>query len=341
MGAATNESTYLKKEIFLASPLAAQFSAVKKDALDAIGNTPLVDVSILSPDPMVRIYGKLESVNPTGSVKDRAARSLIEDAEQKGLIKPGDTILEPTSGNTGLGLALVGTIKGYRVKVVMPASVPPERVQLLEAYGAEVIFSPANKGTNESIVMAQHIAEENPSYFMPFQYGNEANPYAHYTTTGPEIVRDMPDVDVFVAGLGTGGTLMGVGRALREHNPDVQIIATAPHPDDKVQGLRSIEDGYIPPILDLDKLDGRILIEGEEAFYWTRKLLTDAGFFVGVSSGATFATARKIAQKMSDEGREGKIVVMFADGGWKYLSTGIYGEDFKFSQAEIEGKTWW
>jgi len=325
----------------LASPLAARFSPVKNNALEAIGNTPLVDVSILSPDPKIRIYGKLESVNPTGSVKDRAARSLIEDAEEKGMLKPGDTILEPTSGNTGLGLAMVGSLKGYKVKVVMPASVPPERVQLLQAYGAEVIFSHADKGTNESIVMAKHIAEENPSYFMPYQYGNEANPRAHYTTTGAEIVRDMPDVDVFVAGLGTGGTLMGVGRALREHNPDVQIIATAPHPDDKVQGLRSIEHGYVPPILDLDKLDGRILIEGEEAFYWTRRLLTDAGYFVGVSSGATFATARKIAKKMSQEGREGKIVVMFADGGWKYLSTGIYGEDFKFKQSEIEGKTWW
>ncbi len=325
----------------MASPLAAGLSAVKNGALDAIGNTPLVDVSVLSPDPKIQIYGKLESVNPTGSVKDRAARSLIEDAEQKELLKPGDTILEPTSGNTGLGLAMIGRIRGYKVKVVMPASVPPERVNLLEAFGAEVILSDADKGTNESIVKAQHIAEENPSYYMPYQYGNEANPRAHYTTTGPEIVRDMPDVDVFVAGLGTGGTLMGVGKALREHNPDVQIIATAPHPDDKVQGLRSIEHGYIPPILDLEKLDGRILIEGEEAFYWTRKLLTDAGFFVGVSSGATFATARKIAQKMSDEGSEGKIVAMFADGGWKYLSTGIYGEDYKFNQAEIEGKTWW
>lgn len=325
----------------MASPLAARLSAVKNDALDAIGNTPLVDVSVLSPDPKIKIYGKLESTNPTGSVKDRVAKSLIEDAEQKGLLKPGDTILEPTSGNTGLGLAMIGRIRGYKVKVVMPASVPPERVSLLEAFGAEVILSDADKGTNESIVMAKHIAEENPSYHMPYQYGNEANPLAHYETTGPEIVRDMPDVDVFVAGLGTGGTLMGVGRALREHNPDVQIIATAPHPDDKVQGLRSIEHGYIPPILDLEELDGRILIEAEEAFYWTRKLLTDAGYFVGVSSGATFATARKIAQKMSAEGREGKIVALFADGGWKYLSTGIYGEDYKFSQAEIEGKTWW
>jgi len=325
----------------LATSFIAPSTAIKKDALQAIGNTPLVDVSILSPDPKIKIYGKLESVNPTGSVKDRAARSLIETAERDGLIKPGDTILEPTSGNTGLGLAMIGRIKGYNVKVVMPASVPPERVNLLQAFGAEVILSHKDKGTNESILMAKQIADENPSYFMPFQYGNEANPRAHYTTTGPEITRDLPEVDVFVAGLGTGGTLMGVGKALREHNPDVQIIATAPHPDDKVQGLRSIEHGFIPPILDLDKLDGRILVEGEEAFYWTRRLLTDAGYFVGVSSGATFATARKIAQKMSNEGREGKIVAMFADGGWKYLSTGIYGEDYKFEQSEIEGKTWW
>ncbi len=325
----------------MASPFVAPITAVRSDALDAIGNTPLIDVSVLSPDPKVKIYGKLESVNPTGSVKDRAARSLILTAEKEGLLKKGDTILEPTSGNTGLGLAMIGRLRDYKVKVVIPASVPPERIHLLEAFGAEVILSPADKGTNESIVMAQHIAEENPSYFMPYQYGNAANPRAHYTTTGPEIARDLPDVDAFIAGLGTGGTLMGVGRALREHNPNVQIVATAPHPDDKVQGLRSIEHGFIPPILDLDKLDGRILVEGEEAFYWTRRLLTDAGVFVGVSSGATFATARKLAQKMSREGREGKIVAMFADGGWKYLSTGIYGEDFKFDQKEIEGKTWW
>jgi len=325
----------------LASPFVSPITAVRSDALDAIGNTPLIDVSVISPDPKVKIYGKLESVNPTGSVKDRAARSLILTAEKEGLLKKGDTILEPTSGNTGLGLAMIGRLRGYKVKVVIPASVPPERIHLLEAFGAEVILSPADKGTNESIVMAQHIAEENPSYFMPYQYGNAANPRAHYTTTGPEIARDLPDVDAFIAGLGTGGTLMGVGRALREHNPNVQIVATAPHPDDKVQGLRSIEHGFIPPILDLDKLDGRILVEGEEAFYWTRRLLTDAGVFVGVSSGATFATARKLAQKMSREGREGKIVAMFADGGWKYLSTGIYGEDFKFDQKEIEGKTWW
>ena len=309
--------------------------------IDAIGNTPLVELTNLSPDPAVRIFGKLESVNPTGSVKDRAAKNLILDAEKRGLLKPGGTILEPTSGNTGLGLAMIARLKGYKMIAVMPASVPRERVDLLRAYGAEIIFSDADKGTNESIILAKQVADENPGYYMPYQYGNQANPEAHYQTTGPEIVRDLPDVDVFIAGLGTGGTLMGVGRALKEHNPNVKIVATAPHPDDKVQGLRSIEHGFIPPILDLDALDARILVEGEEAFYWTRRLLTDAGLFVGVSSGATFATAHKVATRMSKDGESGKIVIMLADGGWKYLSTGIYNENFKFSQKEIEGKTWW
>ena len=309
--------------------------------IDAIGNTPLVELTALSPDPAVRIFAKMESVNPTGSVKDRTAKYLIMDAERKGLLKPGGTILEPTSGNTGLGLAMIASIRGYKMIAVMPASVPRERVDLLKAFGAEIEFSDADKGTNESIILAKKLADENPDYFMPYQYGNEANPRAHYETTGPEIVRDMPDVDIFVAGLGTGGTLMGVGKALREHNPNVKIVAAAPHPDDKVQGLRSIEHGFIPPILDLNALDGRIMVEGEEAFYWTRKLLTDAGVFVGVSSGAAFGTAHKLATRMSKNGESGKIVAIFADGGWKYLSTGIYNQDFKFSQKEIEGKTWW
>lgn len=309
--------------------------------IDAIGNTPLVELTALSPDPAVQIFAKLECGNPTGSVKDRTAKYLIQDAEKRGLLKPGGTILEPTSGNTGLGLAMIASIKGYRMIAVMPASVPRERVDLLKAFGAEIEYSDADKGTNESIVLAKKLADEHPDYFMPYQYGNEANPRAHYETTGPEIIRDLPDIDVFVAGLGTGGTLMGVGKALREHNPDVKIVAAAPHPDDKVQGLRSIEHGFIPPILDLDALDGRIMVEGEEAFYWTRKLLTDAGVFVGVSSGATFGTAYKLASRMSKNGESGKIVAMFADGGWKYLSTGIYNQDFKFNQKEIEGKTWW
>ena len=316
-------------------------SNIVDNSIQSIGNTPLIDLSNFIKESNVKIYGKLESVNPTGSVKDRAARSLIVAAEEKGLLKPGGTILEPTSGNTGLGIAMIGRQKGYQVKVVMPESVPPERVQLLEAFGAEVIFSAHDKGTNESIALAKEIAEDNPNFYMPYQYGNEANPKAHYLTTGPEIIRDLPNVDIFVAGLGTGGTLMGVCRCLKEYNPEIKIVATAPHPDDKIQALRAIEDGYIPPILDLDKLDARILIEAEEAFYWTRKLLTDAGVFVGVSSGATFATAIKLQEKLKNSESQSNIVVMLADGGWKYLSTGIYSENYTFKQSEIEGKTWW
>ena len=316
-------------------------SKIVDNSIQSIGNTPLIDLSNFVKKSNVKIYGKLESVNPTGSVKDRAARSLIVDAEEKGLLKPGGTILEPTSGNTGLGIAMIGRQKGYQVKVVMPESVPPERVQLLEAFGAEVIFSAHDKGTNESIALAKEIAEDNPNFYMPYQYGNEANPKAHYLTTGPEIIRDLPNVDIFVAGLGTGGTLMGVGRCLKEYNPEIKIVATAPHPDDKIQALRAIEDGYIPPILDLDKLDARILIEAEEAFYWTRKLLTDGGVFVGVSSGATFATAIKLQEKLKNSESQCNIVVMLADGGWKYLSTGIFSENYTFKQSEIEGKTWW
>ncbi|MQG09280.1 MAG: cysteine synthase family protein [SAR202 cluster bacterium] len=314
---------------------------ISSNIITSIGNTPLIDVSQLSPDPKIQIFGKLESSNPTGSVKDRVAKSLILNAEKEGKISQGSTILEPTSGNTGIGLAMLGSTRGYKIKVVMPADVPPERIDILKAFGAEVIFSDAGKGTNESINLAKQISNDNPNYYMPYQYGNEANPKAHYETTGPEIITDLPDTDVFIAGLGTGGTLMGAGKFLKEYNSNIQIIATAPHPDEKVQGLRAIEHGFIPPIIDLEKLDGRVLIEGEEAFYWTRKLLVDMGIFVGVSSGATFATARKIAEKMSKEGKSGKIVTIFCDGGWKYLSTGIYSENFKYDQKEIEGKTWW
>jgi len=314
---------------------------ISSNIITSIGNTPLIDVSQLSPDPKIQIFGKLESANPTGSVKDRVAKYLILNAEKEGKISEGSTILEPTSGNTGIGLAMLGSTRGYKIKVVMPADVPPERIDILKAFGAEVIFSDAGKGTNESINLAKQISNDNPNYYMPYQYGNEANPKAHYETTGPEIIKDLPDTDVFVAGLGTGGTLMGAGKFLKEYNSNIKIIATAPHPDEKVQGLRAIEHGFIPPIIDLEKLDSRVLIEGEEAFYWTRKLLVEMGIFVGVSSGATFATARKMAQKMSKEGKTGKIVTIFCDGGWKYLSTGIYSENFKYDQKEIEGKTWW
>ena len=212
-----------------------------------------------------------------------------------------------------------------------------ERVQLLQGFGAEIIFSAAEKGTNESINVAKELAHENPSWFMPYQYGNQANPDAHYNSTGPEISRDVPDIDMFVAGLGTGGTLMGVGRALREHNPDVKIVAAAPHPDDKVQGLRSIEHGFIPPVLDLDSLDARIMVEAEESFFWTKKMLTDAGVFVGVSSGAVLASSIRAAKRLES----GMIVMLFADGGWKYLSTGIYTRDWSDIQNEVEGQTWW
>jgi len=310
----------------------------KRDILGAIGDTPLIEVPGLSPKRRVRIFAKLEGHNPTGSVKDRVAKYLVQDAEKKGLLKPGQTIVEPTSGNTGIGLAMVARVRGYKMKAVMPASVSPERVELLKAFGADVIFSAADKGTNESILVARELAQKHPDWYMPYQYGNAANPQAHYETTAPEIIRDMPGVDAFVAGLGTGGTLMGVGRRLKEHNPDVKVVATAPHPDDVVQGLRSIEHGFIPPVLDLEVLDARILVELEEGLYWTKWLLDKAGIFVGESSGAVAATARKLAQKME----RGNIVCLFADSGWKYLSSGIYTKDFKeIKKSDIQGKIWW
>ena len=317
----------------------ADLGHVASEVIDEIGNTPIVDISRFSPNPAVRLLAKLESQNPTGSVKDRVALSLINQAEADGLLSPGTggVILEPTSGNTGIGLALIGTLRGYQVKAVMPESVSSERVQLLQGFGAEVIFSAAEKGTNESINVAKELAHENPSWFMPYQYGNRANPNAHYETTGPEIARDVPGIDMFVAGLGTGGTLMGVGKALREHNPKVKIVAAAPHPDDKVQGLRSIEHGFIPPILDLDQLDARIMVEAEESFFWTKELLTEAGIFVGISSGAVLASSIRAAKRLE----RGTIVMLFADGGWKYLSTGIYTRDWSDIQNEVEGQTWW
>lgn len=310
---------------------------IKRDILDAVGNTPMVELRTLSPNPRVRIFAKLEGQNPTGSVKDRIARHMVEVAAADGRLKPGGTIIEPTSGNTGIALAMVARVRGYRIKVVMPKSVSPERVQLLEAFGAEIVFSVADKGTNESILVAKGIAEENPSYFMPYQYGNEANPRAHFETTGPEILRDLPDVDMFIAGLGTGGTLMGVGRALRARNPKVKIIAVAPPPDDVVQGLRSLEHGFVPPILDLDALDGRILIGQDESFGMTKRLLHDEGIFAGVSSGSVVACALKLARRMD----RGNIVCLLADGGWKYLSTGLWTRDYADLKDEVAGKIWW
>ena len=322
---------------------------LKRDIVDAIGDTPLVDVSVLSPVAGVRIYAKLEGSNPSGSVKDRVARFMIEAAERDGLIKPGDTIIEPTSGNTGVSLAMIARARGYNLKVVMPAGVTQERIDLLIAYGAEIIFSDADKGTNEAIIVAKQIAADNPDYYFPYQYGNEANPRAHFETTGPEIIRDLPEIDIFIGGLGTGGTLMGNGKALRLHNPNIKIIAVAPPPDDVIQGLRSIEHGFIPEILDLDKLDARILVESEDSFFWTQQLMEQCGIFAGISSGAAIACARKMADKIGDgtieiPGRaagEANIVALLPDGGWKYMSTQLWTKTFKEIESEVGGKIWW
>ena len=306
--------------------------------MDTIGNTPLVELRNMDLKGGVRVFVKLEGQNPTGSLKDRIAKHMVEKAEREGELTPGKTILEPTSGNTGISLALVAGLKGYQVKVVMPENVSAERSQLLWAYGAEIIFSDGARGTNGAIEVAQEMmASGEGNYSMPYQYGNDANPGAHYETTGPEIVRDMPDVDVFVAGLGTGGTLMGTGRRLKEHNPDVKIIAVAPEPGDYIQALRSLEDGFIPPILDLALLDSRMLVRSSDAFHMTKEVLRREGIFAGISSGSVIYGAIKMAQRME----RGNIVCLLADGGWKYLSTGLWTKDYGEMEEEAAGKIWW
>jgi cysteine synthase len=305
--------------------------------LNSIGNTPLIELPNLSPKAGVRLYAKLEGSNPTGSVKDRIALSMIERAEADGLLTPDKVILEPTSGNTGISLAMVGRLKGYRVEVVMPKNVSQERIQLLQAYEVQIHFSDWRRGTNGAIAEAQRMLAEGGPYFSPYQYGNQANPDAHYRGTGQEIVSAIPEADVFVAGLGTGGTLMGVGRRLKEHNQNIKVVAAAPQPDDMIQGLRSLEEGFIPPILDLSMLDARIMISSEEAFKVTRELLRKDGVFAGVSSGAVVACALKLAQRM----RRGNIVCLLADGGWKYLSTGLWNKNYSDLESDVEGKVWW
>jgi cysteine synthase len=306
--------------------------------IDMIGNTPLVELPHLTPNPAVQIYAKLEGQNPSGSVKDRCAKYMIEAAERDGLLSPDRVILEPTSGNTGIALAMIGLVKGYRVMCVIPESVSVERSQLLRAYGAEVVYSEGLKGTNGSIAVAQQmVAEEPDRFFMPYQYGNEANPRAHYETTGPEITRDLPDLDVFVAGLGTGGTLTGVGRYLKEYNPQIRVIATVPHPGDLVQGLRSLEEGFIPPVLDESLLDGRVVVDSRSAFAATKELTQKEGIFAGISCGAVIKTAQRVASRME----RGKIVVILADGGWKYLSTSLWTTEFGDLPEDIDSKVWW
>jgi cysteine synthase B len=309
-------------------------------ALSAVGNTPLVELPKMTPKPGVRIFAKLEEQNPTGSVKDRVALSMVEAAEQSGELMPGQRILEPTSGNTGISLAMIGKVKGYPVSAVMPESSTPERVELLRMYGADIIFSPGNLGSNGAVAMARELAERDPSVFMPFQYANEANPAAHYCGTALEILDQVPDgqVDAFVAGLGTGGTLMGNGRRLREANPDVQIVAAEPLQGDLVMGLRSLEDGYTPPILDIRELDRKVLVSNSESVLALRRLLELEGIFAGVSAGAALAVARKVAAELEPGAN---VVVLFADGGSKYMSAGLYSKPAEQLEREMEERVWW
>ena len=297
-----------------------------RSVLDLIGNTPLVDVSQLSPDAGVRILAKLEGQNPGGSVKDRIALAMIEAAEADGSLepgKPGQTILEPSSGNTGIGLAMICRLRGYRLQVVLPENVSVERRQLLEIFGAEVILSPGEEGSNGAVRMAQRLAKELPAVLMLYQYGNPANVAAHYRGTGPELWRDCPEVTHFVAGLGTSGTLMGVGRYLKEQNPDIKVWAVEPPAGELVQGLRSLDDGFVPPIFDPDVLDRKVIVRPRESIEWTRRLTAEAGVFAGISSGAAMAGAARVARQIG----EGVIAVVLADSGWKYLSTGVWTDD--------------
>jgi cysteine synthase B len=308
-----------------------------RSLLELIGNTPLVDISAMSPNPRVEIWAKLEGQNPTGSVKDRIAWYMVQEGERTGILKPGATILEPSSGNTGIALAMIGSLRGYHVKIVMPDAVSPERSQLMEAFGAEIILSPGDLGSNGAVKQAVAIRDEHPEWVMLFQYENEMNPRAHYETTAPEIIADLPDLDVFVAGLGTGGTLTGTGRRLKEHNPAIRVVAAAPHPGDLVQGLRALEDGYIPPVFDDTVLDGRIVVDSASSFAATKELTQKTGVFAGISSGSVVRTAQRTAARMES----GKIVCLLADGGWKYLSTGLWSQDYEDIREAVSEKLWW
>jgi [CysO sulfur-carrier protein]-thiocarboxylate-dependent cysteine synthase len=307
------------------------------DIVEAIGNTPLVELKRLSPKPGVRIYAKLECYNPTGSVKDRVARAMIERAEEDGLIAPGQTILEPTSGNTGISLGMICSRKGYPLKVVMPENVTEERTQLLRMYGADIVYSPGEQGSNGAVAMAIEMAEADSSYYMPYQYGNQANPDAHYHGTAVEILEELDEVRAFVGGLGTGGTLMGNARRLKEEDPDTLIVAAEPLQGENVQGLRSLDDGYIPPILDISLLDRKIFVSNRDAVVWTKKLLAEEGLFIGVSSGAIAAIAVRVAEKLED----GNVVFVAPDDGWKYLSSGVYSRPLEELEDAIESASFW
>jgi [CysO sulfur-carrier protein]-thiocarboxylate-dependent cysteine synthase len=307
-----------------------------ESVLDMIGNTPMVDVSRLSPNPDVRIVAKLEGQNPFGSVKDRIAKSMIEHAEKSGQLQPGQTILEPSSGNTGIALAAIAQLKGYPIKILMPSSVSIERRQMLEVFGAEVILTPGEEGSNGAVRRAQDMAAEHPEWCFLYQYGNDANPLAHYEGTGPEIWRDCPEITHFVAGLGTSGTLMGTGRYLKEQNPAIKVIAIEPPLGERVEGLRNIDDGYIPPVFEqwygFDLLDRKRVVRPRESLEWTRRLVSECGVFAGISSGAALAGAAKVASEIT----EGVIVFIVSDGGWKYLSTGAYTDDLDSAEKQAE-----
>ena len=310
-------------------------SAVAPSVLDLVGGTPLVELARLSP-PGVRVYAKLEGQNPTGSIKDRIAKAMIEAAEAAGELEPGRRLLEPTSGNTGISLALVAKLKGYPLTCVMPENATEERMRLLRLYGAEIVFSPGAEGSNGAVRLALELAERDASFFMPFQYANAANPRAHYEGTGVEIAEALERVDVLVAGLGTGGTLMGTGDRLRERFPGLVVAAAEPMPGDPVMGLRSLEDGYVPPILDVSKLDRKVLVSNEESVAAVRALLDREGIFAGVSSGAVLHVALRLALELP----EGAVVVcVLADGGWKYLSADFWGA--ADVEASMESATWW
>ena len=304
--------------------------------LELVGSTPLVELQRLTPKPGVRIYAKLEGQNPTGSIKDRVAKSMIDAAEASGELEPGRELLEPTSGNTGISLALIAKLKGYPLTCVMPANATEERRRLLQLYGATIIDSPADQGSNGAVRLALEIAEREPKYFMPFQYANEANPRAHYEGTGAEIAEALDRVDVLVAGLGTGGTLMGTGERLRESFPDVVVAAAEPLPGDLVMGLRSLEDGYVPPILDVSKLDRKLLVSNEESVAAIHALLAKEGIFAGVSAGAVVHVAVKLAAEL-DEGAV--VVCVLADAGWKYLSADFW--DATHVGESMERTLWW
>jgi [CysO sulfur-carrier protein]-thiocarboxylate-dependent cysteine synthase len=306
------------------------------DILGAIGNTPLVGIPRISPRPGVRMWAKLEGQNPTGSVKDRIALRMIEEAERAGLLGTGSMILEPTSGNTGIALAMVAARKGYRLTAVMPDNASEERIRLLELWGGEIVFTPADQGTNGAIEVATRMARDD-RYFMPFQYGNPANPAAHYDGTGAEILRDLPEVTHFVAGLGTGGTLTGAGRRLKEHRAEIQVVAAEPELGELVYGLRSLDAGFVPPVFDPSILDRKFLVSSADALRATRELTQQEGIFAGISSGAVVHVARRIAANLD----VGDIVCLLADGGWKYLSTGAWQEDLGLAEKSVEESLWW